>query len=161
MKRIYRIINRVNNHAEGDYIALDAEEPGKEERLKMFHPVHTYISKFVTNFEACELHKDIFVNGKRTYELPSILDIQKYNEQSLALFWEEYMRTLNPEEYPVDLSQECWDHKMNYIQTVREQVEKTYKNKQRSCPFSVFQYYMYLLGKYIKIRRQIYFICKF
>ncbi len=57
-------------------------------------------------------------------ELPSILDIQKYNEQSLSLFWEEYMRTLNPEEYPVDLSQECWDHKMNYIQTVREQVEK-------------------------------------
>ncbi|PGZ51193.1 nicotinate phosphoribosyltransferase, partial [Bacillus thuringiensis] len=51
-------------------------------------------------------------------------DIQQYNEQSLALFWEEYMRTLNPEEYPVDLSQECWDHKMNYIQTVREQVEK-------------------------------------
>ena len=42
------------------------------------------------------------------------------------------MRTLNPEEYPVDLSQECWDHKMNYIQTVREQVEKTYKSKQRS-----------------------------
>ena len=39
------------------------------------------------------------------------------------------MRTLNPEEYPVDLSQECWDHKMNYIQTVREQVEKTYKSK--------------------------------
>ena len=76
-----------------------------------------------------ELHKDIFVNGERTYELPDILDIQKYNEQSLALFWEEYMRTLNPEEYPVDLSQECWDHKMNYIQTVREQVEKIYKNK--------------------------------
>ncbi|EEK91061.1 Nicotinate phosphoribosyltransferase [Bacillus cereus F65185] len=124
LKRIYRIINRVNDHAEGDYIALDSEEPGKEERLKMFHPVHTYISKFVTNFEARELHKDIFVNGERTYELPSILDIQKYNEQSLSLFWEEYMRTLNPEEYPVDLSQECWDHKMNYIQTVREQVEK-------------------------------------
>ena len=104
----------------------------------MFHPVHTYISKFVTNFEARELHKDIFVNGERTYELPGILDIQKYNEQSLALFWEEYMRTLNPEEYPVDLSQECWDHKMNYIQTVREQVEKTYKSKQRSFPSLFF-----------------------
>ena len=116
----------MNDHAEGDYIALDCEEPGKEERLKCFI-LFTYISKFVTNFEARELHKDIFVNGERTYELPGILDIQKYNEQSLALFWEEYMRTLNPEEYPVDLSQECWDHKMNYIQTVREQVEKTYK----------------------------------
>ncbi|PFR23918.1 nicotinate phosphoribosyltransferase [Bacillus cereus] len=122
LKRIYRIINRVNNHAEGDYIALESEEPQQEERLKMFHPVHTYISKFVTNFEARELHLDIFTNGKRTYELPSILDIQKYTESNLALFWEEYKRTLNPEEYPVDLSQECWDHKMNYIQKVREQV---------------------------------------
>ncbi|MCT4573806.1 nicotinate phosphoribosyltransferase, partial [Bacillus thuringiensis] len=28
LKRIYRIINRVNDHAEGDYIALDSEEPG-------------------------------------------------------------------------------------------------------------------------------------
>ena len=56
----------------------------------------------------------------------------------VSLFWEEYMRTLNPEEYPVDLSQECWDHKMNYIQTVREQVEKTYKSKQRSFPSLFF-----------------------
>ena len=60
------------------------------------------------------------------------------------------MRTLNPEEYPVDLSQECWDHKMNYIQTVREQVEKTYKSKQRSFPFSVFQYYMDICKSILK-----------
>ena len=151
----------MNDHAEGDYIALDCEEPGKEERLKMFHPVHTYISKFVTNFEARELHKDIFVNGERTYELPGILDIQKYNEQSLALFWEEYMRTLNPEEYPVDLSQECWDHKMNYIQTVREQVEKIYKNKTEKLLLLCFFNAIYLCEKYIKIIRQIFFICKF
>ena len=46
------------------------------------------------------------------------------------------MRTLNPEEYPVDLSQECWDHKMNYIQTVREQVEKHTKvNREVSSLF--------------------------
>ena len=54
----------------------------------------------------------------------------------VSLFWEEYMRTLNPEEYPVDLSQECWDHKMNYIQTVREQVEKHTKvNREVSLCF--------------------------
>ncbi len=67
----------MNNHAEGDYIALESEEPGQEKRLKMFHPVHTYISKFVTNFEARELHHDIFTDGNRVYELPNILDIQK------------------------------------------------------------------------------------
>lgn len=127
LKRIYRIINRMNHHAEGDYIALDTEEPQQEERLKMFHPVHTYISKFVTNFEAQELHHDIFVNGKLTYELPDILHIQRHTQNSLSFLWEEYKRTLNPEEYPVDLSQACWDHKMNYIQTVREQIANSMK----------------------------------
>ncbi len=73
------------------------------------------------------------------------------------------MRTLNPEEYPVDLSQECWDHKMNYIQTVREQVEKKHtKSKQRSFPFSVFFNTIWIfVKKYIKIIRRMYFICKF
>ena len=52
----------------------------------MFHPVHTYISKFVTNFEARELHKDIFVNGERTYELPSILDIQNIMNRASLYF---------------------------------------------------------------------------
>ncbi|SFJ56689.1 MULTISPECIES: nicotinate phosphoribosyltransferase [unclassified Bacillus (in: firmicutes)] len=127
LKRIYRIINRINQHAEGDYIALETEEPQQEERLKMFHPVHTYISKFVTNFEAKELHHDIFVNGQLTYELPDILHIQRHAQSSLSFLWEEYKRTLNPEEYPVDLSQVCWDHKMNYIQTVREQIVNSIK----------------------------------
>ncbi|HDX9588799.1 TPA: nicotinate phosphoribosyltransferase [Bacillus pseudomycoides] len=127
LKRIYRIINRINQHAEGDYIALETEVPQEEERLKMFHPVHTYISKFVTNFEAKELHHDIFVDGQLTYESPDILHIQQHAESSLSFLWEEYKRTLNPEEYPVDLSQACWDHKMNYIQTVREQIANSMK----------------------------------
>lgn len=28
------------------------ENPQAEERIKMFHPIHTFVSKFVTNFEA-------------------------------------------------------------------------------------------------------------
>lgn len=127
LKRIYRIINQMNNHSEGDYIALEAEDPNKEERLKMFHPIHTYISKFVTNFEARELHHTIFANGERTYELPDIQEIQQYAKNSLSFLWEEYKRTLNPEEYPVDLSKLCWDNKMTHIQTIREQVSDSKK----------------------------------
>lgn len=52
-KCIYRIINTDNGHAEGDYIALDYENPREGRRLKVFHLVHTYISKFN------ELHQDI------------------------------------------------------------------------------------------------------
>lgn len=124
LKRVYRIINNSNRKSEGDYIALEDENPQEEEPLKMFHPVHTYVSKFVTNFEAKELQQDIFVNGKLVYDTPSILDIQKYAKENLSLLWDEYQRTLNPEEYPVDLSQKCWDNKIKNIQEVQMKLKK-------------------------------------
>lgn len=124
LKRLYRIVNLANNRSEGDYIALEEENPQEEKRLKMFHPVHTFLRKYVTNFEARELHVDIIENGRRVYELPSLYDIQAYAREQLELLWEEYKRTLNPEEYPVDLSQKCWDHKMNLIQQVKEEVDR-------------------------------------
>lgn len=52
LKNVYRIIDRKNGKAEGDYITMQDENPQAEERIKMFHPVHTFVSKFVTNFEA-------------------------------------------------------------------------------------------------------------
>ncbi|WP_019155652.1 nicotinate phosphoribosyltransferase [Robertmurraya massiliosenegalensis] len=124
LKRVYRIINSINHKSEGDYIALDDENPQEEEPLKMFHPVHTYVSKFVTNFIAKELHQDIFTNGKLVYESPSLQEMQKYAEENLALLWEEYKRTLNPEEYPVDLSQKCWDNKIENIQEVQAKLKR-------------------------------------
>ncbi|MDI2588766.1 nicotinate phosphoribosyltransferase [Psychrobacillus sp. NEAU-3TGS] len=123
-KRIYRIINNVNGHAEGDYIALAHEKPQTEERLKMFHPVHTYISKFVTDFTAKELHLDVIVNGSVEYELSTIQEIQRYANDNLNLLWNEYKRTMNPEEYPVDLSQACWDNKMERIREIQEKVRR-------------------------------------
>ncbi|GGB57140.1 nicotinate phosphoribosyltransferase [Virgibacillus dakarensis] len=124
MKKLYRIVNTINSHAEGDYITLDDEAPEEEKRLKMFHPVHTYISKFVTNFRAVNLHEDIFRGGKLIYENPSIFDMQDYAKQQLKLLWEEFKRTTNPEEYAVDLSQRTWDNKMENIREVREKVKQ-------------------------------------
>ncbi|OMP66030.1 nicotinate phosphoribosyltransferase [Domibacillus epiphyticus] len=120
-KNVYRIINNANGKAEGDYIALEGENPQNEEKLKMFHPVHTYISKFVTNFTARELHEDIYVNGKAVYERPSLEDIRGHVESSLSVFWDEYKRPVNPEEYPVDLSPACWEHKMRKIEEMLPQ----------------------------------------
>jgi nicotinate phosphoribosyltransferase len=124
IKKLYRIINMINQRSEGDYIALDEENPNDEDHLKMFHPVHTYISKFVTNFEARDLHHDIFVDGQLVYELPDIIEIQKFTLSNMDVLWDEYKRSLNPEEYPVDLSQKCWDNKIAVIQKVKEQVAK-------------------------------------
>lgn len=123
-KRVFRIINKGNRKSEGDYIALEHEEPQQEERLKMFHPVHTHIAKFVTNFEARELHQTIFADGKLVYKLPSLQEIKQFAAENLNVLWDEYKRLLNPAEYPVDLSQECWDNKMKRIEEIRQKVSE-------------------------------------
>lgn len=123
-KKVYRIINNANGKAEGDYIALEEENPQAEEKLKMFHPVHTYISKFVTDFTAVDLHEDIYVKGKMVYSKPSLADIRKRVEAGLTVLWDEYKRPINPEQYPVDLSPACWDHKMKKIEEMKPPAER-------------------------------------
>ena len=121
-KKVYRIVNRLNHKSEGDYITLWDEKPEEEKRLKMFHPVHTFVSKFVTDFEARNLLHTVFEQGRMVYELPELEQIKQYASDNLGLLWEEYKRSLNPEEYPVDLSQKCWDNKMKRIEEVREKI---------------------------------------
>ncbi|PUB09531.1 nicotinate phosphoribosyltransferase [Paenisporosarcina sp. OV554] len=123
-KKLYRIIDLENGKAEGDYITMSDENPTNEKRLKMFHPVHTFVSKFVTNFEAKELHTKVIENGQVIYENPTLFEMRDYATSNLELLWDEYKRSLNPEEYPVDLSQKCWDNKMRNIQEVQEMVDR-------------------------------------
>lgn len=123
-KNLYRIIDRANGKAQGDYITMHDEDPQSEERIKMFHPVHTFVSKFVTNFEAKNLHQHVIVKGKVTYQNPTLEEMRTYATNNLDLLWDEYKRAMNPEEYPVDLSQKCWDNKMRNIEEVTDMVRK-------------------------------------
>lgn len=123
-KNVYRIIDRENGKSEGDYIAMQDENPAEEDHLKMFHPVHTYVSKFVSNFEAVNIHHQVVANGEIIYENPSVQEMQEFAAENLDLLWDEYKRSLNPEEYPVDLSQKCWDNKMRNIQEVKDAIQQ-------------------------------------
>ena len=124
LKRVYRIVNLANQKSEGDYITLDDERPNEERSLNMFHPVHTYLKKVVTNFEARDLHHDIFMNGQLVYQLPNIKDIQSFCHHNLNYLWDEYKRSLNPAEYPVDLSPRCWENKRRNIEIVSNNVSR-------------------------------------
>lgn len=126
-KNVYRIINTKTNKSEGDYITLEEEDPNKEEKLKMFHPVHTYKMKYIKNFKAIDLHHDIFKDGELVYKLPEIEEIKKFSFNNLEILWEENKRYLNPEEYPVDLSKTCWDNKNKKIFEVAERVADAIK----------------------------------
>ncbi|KOS67132.1 nicotinate phosphoribosyltransferase [Lysinibacillus contaminans] len=124
LKNLYRIIDLENGKAEGDYITMHDEDPQSEERIKMFHPVHTFVSKFVTNFEAKNLHEHVIKNGEVRYQNPTLEEMRTYATNNLELLWDEYKRAMNPEEYPVDLSQKCWNNKMRNIEEVSEMVNK-------------------------------------
>ncbi|WP_276311186.1 nicotinate phosphoribosyltransferase [Paenibacillus nanensis] len=126
-KRVFRIVNKASGKSEGDYIALEHEEPQNEDHLHMFHPVHTYIAKFVSSFEARELHHTIFEDGSLVYPIPALQEIREFVQANLQVLWEEYKRTLNPAEYPVNLSKACWDNKMRLIEEVRQKVQQTMK----------------------------------
>ncbi|MGM0847291.1 MAG: nicotinate phosphoribosyltransferase [Bacillota bacterium] len=124
LKNVYRIINKTSGKSEGDYITLEDEKPQEQDRLKMFHPVHTFVSKFVTNFEAKDLHTDVFKDGQLVYELPTLQEIREYYGKNIELLWDEYKRLMNPEDYPVDLSEKCWNNKMRNIEEVKQRVKK-------------------------------------
>ena len=118
IKRVYRIINKENGMAAGDYIALEAEDVSKEKSIKLFHPTHTYLEKEVENFEARDLHVDVFKDGQQVYTIPSVQESAQYFKENKKILWNEYLRLLNPEFYPVDLSTKCWENRNNILRKV-------------------------------------------
>ena len=121
-KQVWRITRNSDGKSEGDYVTLWDEDPREEEAIFMFHPVHTFINKTVRDFTARPVLQDIFIEGKRVYELPVLNEIKEYTKENLDSLWEEYKRDLNPQKYPVDLSTECWNHKMATMERMKKSV---------------------------------------
>lgn len=119
-KQVWRIMNKAEGKSEGDYVTTTDEQPNEAKSLFMFHPKYTYINKTVEDFIAEPMLKDIFVEGKLVYDLPSLDDIRAHRQASQEQLWEEHLRLLNPEPYPVDLSQILFDRKIEAIKRYRK-----------------------------------------
>ncbi len=119
-KQVWRITSREKGKSEGDYITFADVDVSKMDEIHMFHPVYTYISKTVKNFDAVPLLTDIFKDGQLVYDFPSLEEIKEYAHKELDDLWDEYKRVLNPQEYPVDLAKDVWDNKMALIDRVRK-----------------------------------------
>lgn len=123
-KQVWRITNNDNNRSEGDYVSLIDEDPRQQDSLFMFHPVYTYINKHVENFTARPLLQIIFDQGKQVYQSPSLHEMKNLATYNLDSLWGEYKRNLNPQDYPVDLSQALWDEKRKLIEKIRHHLNK-------------------------------------
>lgn len=122
--QVWRINDKKDGKNEGDLVTLVGEDPRKLDSLYMFDPNYTFLNKTVTDFTARPLLQDIFVDGKQVYEEPTLKEIHDARQGHMDRLWDEYRRDLNPEVYPVDLSQKCYDNKMKMIKQIHEYVRK-------------------------------------
>ncbi|MGX6962815.1 nicotinate phosphoribosyltransferase [Vagococcus xieshaowenii] len=126
-KQVWRITRNSDDKSQGDYIALWEERPDLQEEIFMFHPVHTYVNKTITDFTARPLLQDIFSKGELVYEVPTLKEMKEYAATRHESLWEEYRRDLNPQTYPVDLSTAAYNNKLSIIEEVKKGVQALYQ----------------------------------
>ncbi|MCX7570992.1 nicotinate phosphoribosyltransferase [Tumebacillus sp. DT12] len=125
LKNVYRIISRETGKAVGDYLTLQSEtDAAKGEPLTLFDPVHTYLNKTITEYDAVDLLTPIYQKGEQVYELPTLDAIREHHRQQIGLFWPETLRLLNPEPYHVSLSKQTYDMKMQMIHGMKEKLNR-------------------------------------
>lgn len=121
-KSVFRIKDRETGKAQADLVACIDEQPDDTKPLTLFHPVHTYRKKIVHDFTAEPLLHAVIQNGRIVSEIPSAEEIRNYHQEQLSLFWEEYLRNLNPEEYPVDMTEQVWETKRELLEKMAEKM---------------------------------------
>ena len=116
-KKVYRFYGNDTGKAIADYICLHDEVVDDSRDLEIFDPQATWKRKNIYNFTAKELLVPIFQNGELVYDMPSLLEIQKYCADQVDTLWDEVQRFDNPHTYYVDLSQKLWDIKYALLKT--------------------------------------------
>lgn len=57
----------------------------------------------------------VFKGGKQVYKLPSLKEIAVHADDEIAHFYPEYLRTVNTQEYKVDLSDNLYNLKIKML----------------------------------------------
>lgn len=114
-KKTVRIFDKDSHKAVADLIMLHDEVIDESLPLTIFHPIHTWKKKNITNYYVKDLMVKIFDNGKPMYTSPSVMEIREFSNLETEKLWPEVLRFENPHEYPVDLSDNLWSLKQTLL----------------------------------------------
>lgn len=114
-KKVIRLIDKSNNKALADIIALYDEHINDKKEYTLIHPVDRWKTKVVDNFYCVELLVPIFIDGIQVYNLPSINEITANTKANLNLLWNEYLRIDKPQIYKVNLSEKLYKLKQSLL----------------------------------------------
>ncbi|MDR3215793.1 MAG: nicotinate phosphoribosyltransferase [Clostridiaceae bacterium] len=113
-KKLIRIYDE-NGQAAGDLISLVDDEIDTGKPLTIFHPEEIWKRTEFKKYSVKNLVIKIFEGGKQVYKLPTLAEIAAHADKSRAEFYPEYKRSVNPQEYKVDLSESLYELKQSLL----------------------------------------------
>ena len=117
-KRVWRLYD-LREKAIADMIALDEEEPQKQDAIHLRHPFDHTKSRTLYRNQLSRIEpllEDILLDGKLVYALPTLEEIRHTREQDLQNLYPGVKRLVIPHNYHISLSQKLWDLKHSLIQ---------------------------------------------
>ncbi|MBQ8144456.1 MAG: nicotinate phosphoribosyltransferase [Butyricicoccus sp.] len=118
-KKIYRLYDNETGKAHGDVLVLRDEVIDENKPYTLFHPIHTWKKKTVTNYTARELQVQLFDKGELVYQSPSIEEIRSYCQDEMQTLWKQTLRLENPQTYYVNFSTRLWKVKHDLLENRR------------------------------------------
>ena len=122
-KNLYRAYDKETGYALADVITRKNEVMPKD-NLLIVSPTDPLKRKVINNYELVELQQPIFINGELVYEDKDIFDIQRYCNEQMERIYPEVRRTMNPQEYYVDGTEDYVNFRTETIENVKTMCKK-------------------------------------
>ena len=107
-KDLFRLYDE-EGMAIADVITLRGEVIDPKKPYLLFDPDFPWKQKEVSNFTVRRLLEPIFIDGKRVYEKPTLLEIREHHQKEMKTLWDAIKRFDFPHQYYVDFSKPLWD----------------------------------------------------
>ena len=116
-KVIHRIYEKATGKIKADLIALADETFSPDQPLLLFDPLEPWKKTRLDagTYTMRELMIPVFLDGKRVYDSPPVMEIREYCQRELDTLWDETKRLVNPHQVYVDLSQKLYDIKISLL----------------------------------------------
>lgn len=121
-KKIYRLYDADKKLIADILYIHDENKP--HGKLLLNHPDKEWVKKEIKNFEAVNIRKKIFENGKLIYTFPTVEQTRAKVQEELATLWEEALRLENPHEYTVNLSDRLSQVKTDLLKNANQGIER-------------------------------------
>jgi nicotinate phosphoribosyltransferase len=120
-KRVWRIYDE-RGLATADLLALDDEDPHRQEPLYLHHPLEHGVYRRLRQDQISEiepLHMTAWQEGERLYQAPAITELRAICQADLERLDIGVRRLLNPHIYHVSLTEKLWNLKQSLIESIK------------------------------------------